>query len=106
MSDWVTVAKLQDLLPGERKVVEVEGVRIAVFNVAGEFHAVEDVCSHDGGDLAGGRVEGDSVVCPRHGARFSLHSGAVLAPPAYEALAVFPLRVIDGVIQVRDDRWE
>lgn len=106
MSDWVTVAKLQDLPPGARKVVEVEGVRIAVFNVAGEFHAMEDVCTHDGGDLAGGYVEGDAVVCPRHGARFSLRSGAVLAPPAYEALAVFPLRIVEGVIQVKDDRWE
>jgi len=43
---------------------------------------------------------------PRHGARFDLRTGAVTAPPAYEPVAVFPVRVVDGMVQVRDDRWD
>jgi 3-phenylpropionate/trans-cinnamate dioxygenase ferredoxin subunit len=85
--------------------VDVDGVAVAVFNLGGEFYAIEDVCTHDGGDLAGGEVDGDAIVCPRHGARFSIKTGEVLAPPAYEPIATFPVRVQDGMIQVRDDRW-
>jgi 3-phenylpropionate/trans-cinnamate dioxygenase ferredoxin subunit len=106
MSAWVDVARLEDLPPGTRRVVEVEGAQVAVFNIDGELHAIEDVCTHDGGELASGELAGEVIICPRHGARFSVKTGAVLGPPAYEALHVFPLRVEEGVVQVRDDRWE
>ncbi len=106
MSDWIDVARIEELPPGSRKVVDVDGVAVAVFNLDGEYYAIEDVCTHDGGDLAGGEIDGEAIVCPRHGARFSIKTGAVLAPPAYESIATFPVRVQDGVIQVRDDRWE
>jgi 3-phenylpropionate/trans-cinnamate dioxygenase ferredoxin subunit len=92
--------------PGSRRVVDVEGASVAVFNLDGAFHAIEDVCTHDGGELASGELDGDVITCPRHGARFSVKTGAVLAPPAYEALYVFPVQVKDGVVQVRDDRWD
>jgi 3-phenylpropionate/trans-cinnamate dioxygenase ferredoxin subunit len=105
MSDWIDVARVEELPPGGRRVVDVDGVAVAVFNLGGEFYAIEDVCTHDGGDLAGGEVDGDAIVCPRHGARFSIKTGEVLAPPAYEPIATFPVRVQDGMIQVRDDRW-
>lgn len=106
MSDWIDVARIEELPPGARKVVNVDGAAVAVFNLGGEYYAIEDVCTHDGGDLAGGEVEGDAIVCPRHGARFSIRTGEVLAPPAYEPVATFPVRVHNGVIQVRDDRWD
>jgi len=105
MSDWVTVAKVGELAPGTHRVVDVDGASVAVFNVAGEYYAIEDVCTHDGGQLTGGFVEGDQVVCPRHGARFCIRTGAALTAPAYEPTAKFPVRVEGGVIQVRDDRW-
>lgn len=106
MSDWIDVARSEELPPGARKVVDVDGVAVAVFNLGGEYYAIEDVCTHDGGELASGEVEGDVIVCPRHGARFSIKTGAVLAPPAYEPVATFAVRVHDGVVQVRDDRWD
>jgi 3-phenylpropionate/trans-cinnamate dioxygenase ferredoxin subunit len=106
MSDWIAVAKLEDLLPGARTVVDVEGAQVAVFNLNGQLHAIEDICTHDGGELASGELENDVIICPRHGARFSVITGEVLGPPAYEAVHVFPLRVEDGVVQVRDDRWD
>ncbi|HEY5719859.1 MAG TPA: non-heme iron oxygenase ferredoxin subunit [Gammaproteobacteria bacterium] len=106
MSDWVDVAAEAELPPGRWKVVDVDGAQIAVFNVAGSYHAIEDLCTHDGGELAGGTVEADQVVCPRHGARFCLRTGAALTPPAYDPVDTFPTRVVDGTVQVRDDRWD
>ena len=106
MSDWITVAKEGELAPGQWRVVEADGARIVVFNLAGEYYAIEDVCTHDGGQLTGGMVLGDEIVCPRHGARFSIPTGEVLAPPAYEDVPTFPVRVVDGMVQVRDDRWD
>jgi 3-phenylpropionate/trans-cinnamate dioxygenase ferredoxin component len=106
MSDWVSVAKVSELAPGSHRVVDVDGASVAVFNVGGEYYAIEDVCTHDGGQLTGGTVEGDQVVCPRHSARFSIKTGDALTAPAYEPTAKFPVRVENGVIQVRDDRWD
>ena len=87
-------------------MVDVDGVAVAVFNLGGDYCAIEDTCTHDGGELASGTVEGEEIVCPRHGARFNIKSGAVTAPPAYEPVYKFPLRVQDGMIQIRDDRWD
>ncbi|HET8610088.1 MAG TPA: non-heme iron oxygenase ferredoxin subunit [Burkholderiales bacterium] len=106
MSDWVTVARTEDLPPGESRCVDVDGTRVAVFNLNGQYHAIEDVCTHDGGLLTDGRVEGDQVICSRHGARFSITTGEALCAPAYEPTAVFPVRIENGEVQVRDDRWE
>jgi 3-phenylpropionate/trans-cinnamate dioxygenase ferredoxin subunit len=106
MSDWVTVAKAGELAPGSHRVVDMDGAAIVVFNLGGEYFAIEDVCTHDGGQLTGGVVEGEEIVCPRHGARFCIRTGKALTAPAYEPVAKFPVRVENGVIQVRDNRWE
>jgi 3-phenylpropionate/trans-cinnamate dioxygenase ferredoxin subunit len=106
VSDWITVAGVGELPPGSHRVVDVDGAAVVVFNLDGEYHAIEDVCTHDGGQLTGGTVEGDEIVCPRHGARFSIRSGEALTAPAYEPVPKFPVRVEKGVIQVRDDRWD
>lgn len=91
---------------GEYRVVDADGTQIAVFNVAGEFFAVEDICSHDGATLTGLPIEGDQVICPRHGARFNVKTGAALCPPAYDTIERFPVQVANGVVQVRDHRWD
>jgi len=106
MSDWVTVAPVDELKPGSRQLVDVDGSQIVVFNLDGKYYAIEDVCTHDGGQLTGGEVEGDQIICPRHGARFCIRTGAALTAPAYEATATFPVRVENGEVQVRDDRWD
>lgn len=106
MSDWVAVAAEEDLPPGAFRTVDVDGTQVAVFNLDGTYYAIEDVCTHDGGILTGGAVEGDVIVCPRHGARFCIKTGKVLAPPAYEDVASFPVRVEAGQVQVRDPRWQ
>jgi len=101
---WIRVAEQSALLPGEFRVVWDRDVAIAVFNVDGDLYAVEDICTHDGGELAGGDVEGFEVVCPRHGARFDLRTGAAMCPPAYEPIAKFPVKIENGVVYTRDDR--
>ena len=106
MSGWVTVARDGEFAPGEWRVVDADGTRIVVFNLGGEYHAIEDVCTHDGGELTGGTVGGGEIVCPRHGARFCIRTGAALSAPAYEPVAKFPVRVENGEVQVRDDRWD
>jgi 3-phenylpropionate/trans-cinnamate dioxygenase ferredoxin subunit len=106
MGDWTRVARVEELPPGSRRVVDVDGVAVAVFNLGGDYCAIEDTCSHDGGELASGEVQGEEIVCPRHGARFNLRTGEVTAAPAYSAVAVFPVRVDAGWVEVRDDRWD
>lgn len=106
MADWVDVAKVGELEPGAFRVVDVDDVMVAVFNIDGEYYAIEDVCTHDYGVLTGGDIEGDEIVCPRHGARFHIKTGEALSAPAYEAVTTFPVRTEGGVIQVRDDRWD
>jgi 3-phenylpropionate/trans-cinnamate dioxygenase ferredoxin subunit len=106
MAEWTRVANADELQPGECRRVNAEDVVIAVFNVDGEFYAIEDVCTHDGAPLDEGPVVGDEVICPRHGARFCIKTGAALSPPAYEPITTFPVRVEAGVVFVRDDRWD
>ncbi len=106
MKDWLRVCTLSELLPGEFKVVWDGDVSIAVFNIDGELYAIEDVCTHDGGELAGGELHGYEIECPRHGARFDLRTGAVCRPPAYTPIASFPVKLEDRVVYTRDDRWD
>jgi len=106
MSGWTTVCSLSELPPGAHRVVDVDGAQVAVFNLDGELYAIEDICTHDGGILTGGPVEGDVIVCPRHGARFCVRTGEALSAPAYEPVATFPVRVEAGAVQVRDERWD
>jgi 3-phenylpropionate/trans-cinnamate dioxygenase ferredoxin subunit len=98
---WITVAPASSIAPGDFAQVEVDDVFVAVFNVAGAFHAIQDVCTHDGEGLTGGVVEDDVIICPRHGARFCLRDGAVLSPPAYEPLRTFATRVVGDMVEVK-----
>jgi len=106
MSDWIDVSTQADFATGDWRSLDVDGTSVVVFNLDGQYYAIEDVCTHDGGILTGGAVEGEQIVCPRHGARFSIKTGAVLAPPAYENIATFPVRIENGWVQVRDARWD
>ena len=106
MSDWIDVCRAEELHPGEHVVVDLDGTAVAVFNLDGAFHAIEDACTHDGAEIASGELDGDVIVCPHHGARFCIRTGEVLTPPAYEDLHVFPVRVENGMVQIRDDRWD
>ena len=102
MSDWIDVGAVDELEAGGVMLVDVDGTEVAVFNIDSEFYALADVCTHDGGTLADGTVEGYEIECPRHGARFDIRTGKVMTPPAYEDVTVYPVRVDNGRVQVRD----
>ena len=103
---WTRVCAQSELLPGESRIAYDGDVPIAVFNIDGELYAIEDVCTHDGGELASGELRGYEIECPRHGARFDVRTGAVLCPPAYEPVTAFPVKVENGDVYTRDDRWD
>ena len=84
MSDFVRVASRDEIPPGSKRLAEVDGRPIAVFNIDGNFYAIDDVCTHDGGPLAEGDLEGVEIKCPRHGARFDVRTGKALCLPAFE----------------------
>jgi 3-phenylpropionate/trans-cinnamate dioxygenase ferredoxin subunit len=106
MSDWQDVINESALDEGKSVVVNVDGIDVAIFKIEGQCYAISDVCSHDGGEIASGTIEGDEIICPRHGARFCIKTGEVKSPPAYENIDCFPVRIEQGRIQVRDERWD
>ncbi len=93
MAEFVKVATKDELPPGERMVVEVNGVYVAVFNVGGQLYAIEDVCTHDDGPLAEGELDGYTIECPRHGAQFDIRDGRVLRLPAVAPVPWYEVRV-------------
>ena len=100
MPKFIQVAKTSEIAEGSGKCVEVEGKRIAVFNLRNEFFAIDDTCPHAGASLSEGIVEGDEVECPWHSARFKIKSGAVTSPPSEEGVAKYNVRVTGDAIEV------
>lgn len=98
--NFSAVAKEEDLIDGERLFVYIEGIPIVVINLEGKIYAIGDICSHDEGPLGDGDIEGLKIICPRHGAQFDLETGKVLSLPAVEDIPVYPVRLIDGIIEV------
>jgi len=98
--EYVDIAPASELPNGERLFVEIEGKPIVIFKIAGQFYAIADVCSHDDGPVGEGDLEGYSVVCPRHGAEFDVRTGKVISMPAVVDIPAYPVRVVDGMIQL------
>ena len=100
MAELVTVAKTAELGPGRAKAVQVKGETIALFNIGGTYYAIEDTCTHSGGPLSEGEVEGTTVTCPWHGAQFNLSSGEVLRAPAPAGVKSYTVHVQGDEIQL------
>jgi len=98
--NFFSVAPTSDLPNGERLFVEIEGEYLVLFNIAGDYYAIADLCSHDNGPLGDGEIEDLQIICPRHGARFDLKTGEALTFPAVEDIPAYPVRVRDGVIEI------
>jgi 3-phenylpropionate/trans-cinnamate dioxygenase ferredoxin subunit len=96
--EYVSVADVEELGNGERIILEIDKHLIAVFNIAGEYFAIADVCSHDDGPVAEGELEDKEIECPRHGARFDLETGEALTLPAVVDIPAYPVRVEGGEI--------
>ncbi len=94
MNEFVKVATTQEVAPGRCKTVEVSGSRIALFNAAGRFYAMDDTCAHLGGPLGEGTLDGAIVTCPWHGWQYDVSTGACQANPRIQ-LTCYEVR-IDG----------
>ena len=94
------VAKTSDIEAGTIISVRVQNEEIAICNVDGEFFAIADICTHDGGSLDQGELEGDIVECPRHGAQFNVRTGEVVGPPAVDPVDTYELQVQGDDIMV------
>lgn len=100
MSEFVRVANTDEILPGQAKLVEVNGTEIALFNIDGHFHAIDNSCTHVGGPLCEGEISGGEVTCPWHGAVFEVATGRAVGPPAMEAVNRYNLRIDGGNIEI------
>lgn len=98
--DYVDVVAAAEIPPGALRAFEVAGHEILVCRVRDDYFAVENRCPHTNAPLTGGRIRGDCIVCPVHGARFRLQDGKHLTPPASSGLRTFAARVVDGRVQV------
>jgi 3-phenylpropionate/trans-cinnamate dioxygenase ferredoxin subunit len=98
--EYLEIAPASELPNGERLFVEIEGKAIVVFNIAGQFFAIGDVCTHDNGPLGDGDLEGFNIVCPRHGGEFDVRTGKVQQMPAVVDIPAYPVRVAGGMIQI------
>jgi 3-phenylpropionate/trans-cinnamate dioxygenase ferredoxin subunit len=97
---WVAAGEPEAIAEGEVAVVDVDGRKIALCHTLGAFYAVDDVCSHDGGPLGQGHVDGKRIECPRHGAMFDVTTGKPLTLPAVRPIKSYETRVVDGQVEV------
>ena len=102
MPETLEVCPVDELKPGERRLLEWEDLEIGVFNCDGTLYAIEDRCSHDNGPLAEGEFDEDTctVECPRHGSLFDLKTGQPVTLPAYVPVETFPVIIEDDTIKV------
>ena len=100
MTTWHTVGAIADIPPERVAVYRIGDHDVAVCNVNGQFYAIDDLCTHDGGSLDQGQLEGDEIECPRHGARFNVTNGDAIQLPAFEPVETHAVRVEGDALQV------
>ena len=98
--EYLEIAPASELPNAERLFVEVEGKSLVVFNIADQFFAIGDICSHDDGPVGDGDIEGYNIVCPRHGGEFDIRTGQAVQLPAVVDIPAYPVKLVDGMIQV------
>lgn len=98
--EFIPVGSVEELKEGERLFIEIDEKPIVILNVAGQYYAIADVCSHDDGPVGEGNLEGYEIICPRHGARFDIRTGGVLALPAFVDIPAYPVRLVGDQIEI------
>jgi 3-phenylpropionate/trans-cinnamate dioxygenase ferredoxin subunit len=99
--EWIDAGPLTDFAEVGAVPLALGRMLVVVAHCEGDYFAVEDRCTHDDAELAGGAIEGCEIICPRHGARFCLRTGSALTPPAYEPVRTFETKVASGRLWVR-----
>ena len=101
MTDFQPVCRVSDIADPGQQIFEIEGRFVAVFHVEGNFYALDDCCTHDGGPLGEGELEGFEVICPRHGARFDIRNGEALTMPAVSNTSSHQVKIEGGAVLVK-----
>jgi 3-phenylpropionate/trans-cinnamate dioxygenase ferredoxin subunit len=102
MSTWISVFSVDDVENGQHRVVDIDDTEVVIFKVDNDFFAIENVCSHDGGEIGSGALENGEIICPRHGARFCIKTGDVKSPPAYEGVESYAVRIENNIVQIQN----
>lgn len=98
--EFIEIAPTSELPSGERLFIEIEGKSIVIFNIAGQYFAIADICTHDDGPLGDGDLEGFNIVCPRHGGEFDVRTGQAVQMPAVVDIPAYPVKIADGMVQI------
>ena len=98
--EFIQVGSEDELAEGGRLFIEIDEQPIVILRIGGRYYAIGDVCSHDDGPVGEGALEGFEIICPRHGARFDIRTGKVLALPAFVDIPAYPVRVVEGQIEI------
>lgn len=98
--NFYKVAATQEIPVNERLFIEINQLPIVVYSLNGEYFATGDECSHDGGQIGEGQIEGYEIICPRHGARFDIRTGKVTRFPAAQDIPSYPTRIADGYLEI------
>jgi 3-phenylpropionate/trans-cinnamate dioxygenase ferredoxin subunit len=98
---FIPVAKVSEVPDPGKILVEVDDRLVVLVHVDGQFYAIDDVCTHDGGPLGEGQLEGCTIACPRHGAKFDVRTGAALTMPATKPTGVHQVRIEDDTVLVQ-----
>jgi 3-phenylpropionate/trans-cinnamate dioxygenase ferredoxin subunit len=101
VSDFVKVADLSEIPDPGKKVFELDDRLVVVVHAGGQVYCLEDLCTHDGGPLGEGQLDGHTIACPRHGAKFDIRDGRPLTMPATEATLVHEAKIENGVVYVK-----
>jgi nitrite reductase/ring-hydroxylating ferredoxin subunit len=101
MGEFIKVAETKDVAPGSEILVELDGEPIALFNVDGTYYAIGDTCTHSGGPLSEGDLDGEVVTCPWHGAQFDVKTGEAMSPPATEPVRSYRVKVEGSDILIK-----
>jgi len=98
--EYIAIGTVEEFQEGGRLFLEIDGKPIVVIKLANQYYAIADVCSHDDGPVGEGELEGFEIICPRHGARFDVRTGKVLALPAFVDIPAYPVRIVDDQIEI------
>ena len=98
--EFIPVGSVEEMKEGGRLFIEIDEKSIVILNIAGNYYGIADVCSHDDGPVGEGNLEGFEIICPRHGARFDVRTGKVLALPAFVDIPAYPIRVVGDQIEI------
>jgi 3-phenylpropionate/trans-cinnamate dioxygenase ferredoxin component len=98
--EYVSIGSVSEIKDEGRLFIEIDGKPIVIINLGEKYYAIEDVCSHDDGPVGEGTLEGYEIICPRHGARFDIRTGRVIALPAFIDIPAYAVRIVGDQIEI------